>query len=143
MTTWKRLRALALRALHAWEWATIRAIEEWCETFLRAWRTGDGRPREVEAPRLPAALPVAPVAPVVDASPRRGEVGLRTPPREDTRPLLDRAAQPRMGVEQVTAGLKRLGFGAEKAKAIAPRAVAAGGEPGEIMRRALKMAQDA
>ena len=138
MTTWSRLRALALRALHAWEWATIRAIEEWCETFLRAWRTGDGRP-----PAMPEAVPARLPAPVADASPRRGEVGLRTPVREDTRPLLDRAAQPRMGADQVVAGLKRLGFSAEKAKAIAPRAVAAGGEPGEIMRRALKMAQDA
>ena len=137
MTMWARLRALSLRALHAWEWATVRAIEEWCETFLRAWRTGDGRPRPVEAPRAPAALPT------VDTSPRRGDMGTRTPVREDTRPLLDRAAQPRMGVEQVVAGLKRLGFSAEKARAVAGKAVAAGGEASEIMRRALKLAQEA
>ena len=152
MTTWKRLRALALRALHAWEWATIRAIDEWCETFLRAWRTGDGRSREVEAPRLPAALPVAPVAPVVDASPRRGEVGLRTPVREAPparqsersaeRSAMDYATQPRMDERAIIAGLKRLGYAPEDARRAAAMALQSGEtDASALMRRALASAQ--
>lgn len=63
-------------------------------------------------------------------------------PRRDTRPLLDRAVQPRVNLEAIVGGLRKLGYGPKTAQSAAARALQAGGEPGDIMRRALKCAQE-
>lgn len=91
-----------------------------------------------QAERAPA-LPEAPALrslPPLPEEPRRGQ----RPP--DNRPLLDRAVQPRVNLEAVVGGLKKLGYGPRTAQAAAAKALEAGGEPGDIMRRALQCAQE-
>ena len=140
----------------------------WCAA-LSVWRAGWTRvppgaameirmvrpvdPRDAEIARLraevlhlrrqaeqrPAALPPAPALrslPPLREEPRRGQ----RPP--DTRPLLDRAVQPAVNVEAIVGGLKKLGYGPKTAQAAAAKAMAKGGDAGEIMRRALQCAQE-
>lgn len=106
------------------------------------------RRQQQQAAALPVPAPAPRPLPPADTSPRRGEIGLRTPlerpPEAPKRPrsALDYATQPRVNFEAIVGGLKKLGFGVETAKRAAAKALETGGEPGDIMRRALKCAQE-
>lgn len=122
------MRRLLLRLWRAWEWACIRSIEEWFDSFARAWQTGDGRPRREAGPYRTPAATLAPSEPA--ERPALASV-----------PLLHRAAQPHASVDAIAGGLKKLGFSPREAKAAAEKACTYGGDSGEIMRRALAAAR--
>lgn len=124
--------------------ATMMALAEVDARLARL----EARPLAREGlPAAPRALP-PPAAPAPAPQPRT--VAERRPvapaPRvvaPAPRPLPPlRIAQPAVNVEAIVGGLKKLGYGPKTAQAAAAKAVAKGGDAGEIMRRALQCAQE-
>ncbi len=123
------MRRLMRRLLNAFEWACIRAIEEWFDTFARAWRTGSG-------------LPAAPASRPALCEPRERVRAVCAPVAARAGEAVGggiRIAQPSMDERAIVAGLRNLGFKDRDASARAAQKALAGGpcDASEMMRRAL------